>query len=181
MEEAEKKQMPENLQMAIELVLKMNEPLNQFRRMLGELAPLIESYPGAIQDVSEQTFRIGASIQLKLLRLFGWTYDDFIARLEQYVQAIREEYAQSLHDMDYKVYLLTPHWKRLREQALGRARHRCQVCNASSLLNVHHRTYERRGFELDHDLIVLCNDCHQLFHEHRKLAKLEASDNDHEN
>jgi hypothetical protein len=54
----------------------MNELLNQLRQMISEVAELIESYPGAIQDVSEQTFRIGASIQLKLLRLFGWTYDD---------------------------------------------------------------------------------------------------------
>ena len=30
--------------------------------------------------------------------------------------------------------------------------------------NVHHKTYERIGTELQSDLVVLCRDCHQLVH-----------------
>ena len=49
---------------------------------------------------------------------------------------------------------------------------RCQVCNTDkSILDTHHRTYERLGRELDGDLIVLCRDCHRIFHENGKLAR----------
>jgi hypothetical protein len=55
---------------------------------------------------------------------------------------------------------------------MGKAGFRCQVCNAYGVqLNVHHRTYERRGAEWDTDLIVLCHDCHEIFHTNGKLAK----------
>ena len=37
-------------------------------------------------------------------------------------------------------------------------------------LQVHHRTYERRGAELDSDLIAFCPTCHGLFHEWLELA-----------
>ncbi|MDP9478588.1 MAG: hypothetical protein M3R38_23390 [Actinomycetota bacterium] len=65
----------------------------------------------------------------------------------------------------------TSHWKRLREDKLRAAGHRCQVCRSSGTLNVHHNTYDRRGEELDGDLIVLCRECHNLFHEHRRLGR----------
>lgn len=73
------------------------------------------------------------------------------------------------HNMPYADYLLTEHWQKMRLEALERASHRCQVCNSSTTLNVHHRTYERRGNELTEDLIVLCQSCHQLFHDNGKL------------
>jgi hypothetical protein len=45
------------------------------------------------------------------------------------------------------------------------------VCNASRVqLKAHHRTYERRGSESSKDLVVLCADCHDLFHRQGKLA-----------
>jgi hypothetical protein len=75
-----------------------------------------------------------------------------------------------LRAMPYKEYLQTPHWKRRREDKLRVAGRSCQLCNRSSVvLNVHHRTYERLGEELDGDLIVLCRACHSTFHEHRQL------------
>ncbi len=74
--------------------------------------------------------------------------------------------------MPYKEYLQTPYWKRRREDKLRAAGHRCQLCNRGSVpLNVHHRTYERLGEELDEDLTVLCRECHHTFHEHRKLGR----------
>lgn len=79
----------------------------------------------------------------------------------------REEW---LRIMPYQEYLQTPEWKTRREQALLRAGHRCQVCNSNNTtLNTHHRTYIRRGNELPEDLIVLCQSCHQLFHDNGKL------------
>ncbi|MGI0128641.1 MAG: hypothetical protein ACREEC_00545 [Thermoplasmata archaeon] len=62
--------------------------------------------------------------------------------------------------MVYQDYLLTPHWKEMREIALDWAEHRCQMCYQSEPLAVHHRTYARLGHEWLSDLIVTCNLCH---------------------
>ena len=65
-------------------------------------------------------------------------------------------------------YLRTNHWQHRRLMALRRAGWRCQVCNEEASkgkpLDVHHRTYERRGAEKAEDVIVLCRRCHELFH-----------------
>jgi 5-methylcytosine-specific restriction endonuclease McrA len=83
------------------------------------------------------------------------------------------EQVPSLNAIPYREYLQTDHWRETREYALIRADYRCQVCNSSAGLHVHHRTYARRGEELPSDVIVLCADCHKLFHENRKLARGE--------
>jgi replicative DNA helicase len=70
----------------------------------------------------------------------------------------------------YREYLLSDHWKCVRDQALERAWHRCQVCNSPDVLDVHHRTYERIGREQPEDLTVLCDRCHSLFHEQTKTV-----------
>jgi len=77
--------------------------------------------------------------------------------------------AERLRCMPYKQYLQTEHWKQMRAKMLRKAKNRCQLCNSESLLNVHHRTYERRGCEWKVDLIVLCSYCHAKFHD--KLPK----------
>lgn len=71
----------------------------------------------------------------------------------------------ALNDMPYRQYLDSEVWKSRRARHLEFAGRRCQVCNRSGQLNVHHRTYERRGYERVADLIVLCADCHRLFHQ----------------
>jgi 5-methylcytosine-specific restriction endonuclease McrA len=77
----------------------------------------------------------------------------------------REDRIKELRSMPYKEYLKTAEWDTKRKAALKRAGYRCQVCNADGKqLNVHHRTYERRGIERSSDLIVLCADCHKLYH-----------------
>lgn len=78
---------------------------------------------------------------------------------------------QELHNMPYREYLQTDEWQERRRQAMKRARFRCQLCNADKVrLNTHHRTYERRGYEDDKDLIVLCENCHSIFHKNGSLA-----------
>lgn len=77
-----------------------------------------------------------------------------------------------LRSMPYYEYLQTPEWQERRKRAMKKAGFRCQVCNAYGVrLNTHHRTYERRGNEFDQDLIVLCADCHQIFHDNGSLAE----------
>lgn len=80
-----------------------------------------------------------------------------------------------LRTMPYREYLQSPEWQERRKQAMKRAGFRCQICNAYGVrLNVHHRTYERRGNEDNRDLITLCEDCHATFHENGRLATVEA-------
>lgn len=78
----------------------------------------------------------------------------------------------ALVTIPYEDYLQTTWWKNVREAALKRAEYRCQVCYSPNNLHVHHRTYERRGKEKDSDLTVLCSECHKLFHDNRRLAKV---------
>jgi 5-methylcytosine-specific restriction endonuclease McrA len=66
--------------------------------------------------------------------------------------------------MPYKEYLQTEHWINLREQALRKAKYKCELCNSKENLNVHHKTYDNKGNEPLSDLIVLCNNCHAKFH-----------------
>lgn len=76
-----------------------------------------------------------------------------------------------LKTMPYTEYLQTPEWQQRRKQHLKSIGYSCQVCNAKEvLLDVHHRTYERRGDEHFKDLIALCRECHGLFHMSGKLS-----------
>lgn len=74
------------------------------------------------------------------------------------------ERTRELQLMPYPQYLLTPEWAERRRVATIRAGHCCQVCNKRGSLDVHHRTYARRGDELPADLTVLCDGCHALYH-----------------
>ncbi len=93
--------------------------------------------------------------------------DPFAGRVRTIPSAPKE-----LRALPYGEYLQTPHWKRKREEKLRAVGRRCQVCNQGpGPLDVHHRTYERLGEELDVDLTALCRSCHHLFHEHGRLSR----------
>lgn len=65
----------------------------------------------------------------------------------------------------YQDYLRSARWKRKARAARQRAGYLCQLCNKADWpLEVHHRTYERLGFELPGDLIALCGECHGRHH-----------------
>lgn len=66
---------------------------------------------------------------------------------------------------EYREYLNSPEWQAKRRLALEQAGWRCKVCNSTTRLQVHHRTYDRVGNEELCDLTVLCATCHQLFHD----------------
>lgn len=72
--------------------------------------------------------------------------------------------------MSYETYLRSAEWRAKREWALERAGRRCQVCNGRDRPEVHHRTYANLGAELPGDLLVLCDDCHHLYHNTGRLA-----------
>jgi hypothetical protein len=78
---------------------------------------------------------------------------------------------RNVFTVHYEDYIKSPEWKSRAEAAKNRAGNRCQVCNGRESLNAHHRTYENLGNEGEMDLIVLCKDCHKLFHDNGKLRR----------
>jgi hypothetical protein len=92
----------------------------------------------------------------------------------------KQSEVQRLRRLPYFLYLQTAHWRHLRRCKLREAGERCQICNAAGNLDVHHRTYERRGEELLSDLTVLCRPCHSRHHgrpaplpNHRRVLGLD--------
>lgn len=71
-----------------------------------------------------------------------------------------------LRSLKYDEYLKTEYWKNLSETIKREADYRCQICNSEENLNVHHRSYEHKGFlELEKkDLICICEKCHSIYH-----------------
>ena len=94
-------------------------------------------------------------------------------RLRRVITGLQMQWAWQFYPLlPYPLYLKTDHWSKTRSEARDRAGNRCQVCNAGDCENhVHHRTYENLGREEHSDLIVLCKECHTMFHENGKLAE----------
>ena len=67
--------------------------------------------------------------------------------------------------MNYSVYINGPEWKARRAKHLLTYGKRCEACHRTQDIHVHHRTYERLGSELDTDLAVLCEVCHNQVHQ----------------
>jgi len=65
----------------------------------------------------------------------------------------------------YHDYLQSADWAKRRQWVLEFWDHRCALCFSTEKLEVHHRTYQRLGQEKLTDLIVLCDACHEQFHE----------------
>lgn len=65
---------------------------------------------------------------------------------------------------DYKRYLRSAAWARVRRRAKQQAGGTCTQCSARRTLECHHLTYVRAGAERDEDVCVLCRSCHQLQH-----------------
>jgi len=65
---------------------------------------------------------------------------------------------------DYLAYLQSPAWKTKRNRALRLAHWACHRCGGRRDLQVHHVTYERLYAEIDGDLEVLCQSCHNSHH-----------------
>lgn len=78
----------------------------------------------------------------------------------------REKVRDYICSMDYHQFLNTPYWKGIAEYVKHYNNYRCQLCNGTEGLSVHHKTYDNHGEEIYNlkDLVCLCNDCHQKFH-----------------
>jgi hypothetical protein len=61
-------------------------------------------------------------------------------------------------------YLASDQWKSLRNSVICRDQCVCVRCGSTERLEVHHKTYSRRGFEKMDDLETLCRVCHERHH-----------------
>lgn len=66
--------------------------------------------------------------------------------------------------VDYDEYLESDEWRRKADKRKSLDDYKCQLCNESENLNVHHNTYERLGDEKMSDLVTLCQSCHADYH-----------------
>lgn len=66
----------------------------------------------------------------------------------------------------YKKYLVSEHWRQVRKAVLILAGGKCMICGSSHGLNVHHnkKGYRHLWKESTGDLVLLCRDCHSLYH-----------------
>jgi len=75
--------------------------------------------------------------------------------------------------VSYAEYLTTASWQVRSWQAKDRAGWRCEGCHRSDRpLETHHLTYARVGREREDDLVVLCDECHDLAHHHPDSLQL---------
>ena len=72
--------------------------------------------------------------------------------------------------MTYREYLGSEHWAELKAKyrAASWLPQNCMGCGYRAV-QLHHRTYQRLGFENLTDLMPLCRDCHRKVHEYQDL------------
>ncbi len=64
----------------------------------------------------------------------------------------------------YREYLKSTQWKLVRNKIIARQSGLCEGCRDQRISQVHHKTYDRVGYELLIDLVGLCDDCHKTAH-----------------
>lgn len=123
---------------------------------------------------SARVNHISEEIKKRLLR----TEQELDEQVEQFMERARESLSNSRNPtkihINYYEYINSLEWMKKSGEAKRRAGYKCQVCNRSNsetVLHTHHRTYERLGAEREQDLIVLCRECHRIFHENRRIKQ----------
>ncbi len=69
-----------------------------------------------------------------------------------------------LKEMPYDEYLKTDEWRVVANRAKSEYYGRCALDETHTAQHAHHRTYVRRGRERRTDVIPLCRECHERFH-----------------
>ena len=64
----------------------------------------------------------------------------------------------------YRKYLSSKVWKDKRKRIFKERGSKCNRCETSANLQLHHKTYKRIYKEKDSDLEILCGTCHQKEH-----------------
>lgn len=64
----------------------------------------------------------------------------------------------------YRAYLRTPQWQAIRIEVIGVRGGKCERCDSTHRLQVHHKTYKNLGNESLSELELLCSVCHKAHH-----------------
>ena len=67
---------------------------------------------------------------------------------------------------DKQAHMQSTYWYKLKQQKLASANHRCEKCDSTESLELHHLTYSDLGKESQSSVVVLCRSCHQYQHDH---------------
>ena len=67
-------------------------------------------------------------------------------------------------NIDYREYLVSDDWIVQKQIIMEMKNNCCEKCGSQNKLQLHHKTYERLGFEKLSDLILLCAKCHKQEH-----------------
>lgn len=81
---------------------------------------------------------------------------------------------EAIQKLKYNDFLNTLYWEGISLYTKYLSKFRCQLCASKDNLRTHHKTYDRHGYEhnlnvLKEDLIVLCDNCHQKFHDKQHI------------
>lgn len=85
----------------------------------------------------------------------------------------RKSFVRANGSVDYRQYIDSRAWKRKRAKVIAERGSKCEVCGATSGIQVHHKTYKRLGREAPSDLQILCGGCHANSHEGEKVGALD--------
>lgn len=89
------------------------------------------------------------------------------------------EVADLSDEIDYKSYINSKKWKKIRARKLEQAGYICERCGISKYsakLEVHHKHYFRLGNENLNDLIVLCPKCHEVADQEREIQTAQINE-----
>jgi hypothetical protein len=76
---------------------------------------------------------------------------------------------------DYHEYIKSEKWQRKARKARRRAGGKCELCQSTYRIEVHHKHYRTLGQESMTDLQVLCSGCHSIQHENKRPARDDVS------
>lgn len=76
----------------------------------------------------------------------------------------RDARLQALGYRDYRHYLASPEWMKVKAHYRKLVIEACLLCGRDESLALHHMTYERVGNETPSDLVWLCGNCHAMIH-----------------
>ena len=75
----------------------------------------------------------------------------------------------------YNTYLKSPEWRSLREVIFKMRGRKCEKCESTEVLHIHHLTYKNVFNEKYEDLQILCKCCHEKEHNKQFSSKNKKS------
>jgi 5-methylcytosine-specific restriction endonuclease McrA len=70
----------------------------------------------------------------------------------------------------YNARIKSAQWKNMKRDLIRMRGQKCEKCGSCTMLELHHKTYERLGKELTSDLELLCFSCHRKADQIRAAA-----------